>query len=269
TGNAAAQSGQAFANGIYLQGNNTLTFEPTGTQTISGVIGDDKGSALAANYTAPQNYTEGSVSVVVDGTGTLVLTGANTYTGTTTVEAGSLILAGNGSIALSSVTVDAAGTLGGAGVVGGATIAAGGTFAPANLLTFGLSLASGANFDEAIGGTTLGASAASGGYGRVFLRAGTINLGGATLDISLVNNFKPKVGNVFTILTNLNSEPITGTFDDPAHNALAQGATFSQDGVTYSIDYHADGENDVALTVVGVACYGRGTLIEAARGQKK
>src|SRR6202030_3190801 len=41
---------QAFANGIYLQGNNALTFSPTVTETIAGVIGDDAGSAAAAGY---------------------------------------------------------------------------------------------------------------------------------------------------------------------------------------------------------------------------
>jgi hypothetical protein len=98
------QSGEAFASGIYLQGNNTLTFTPTGTQTIAGVIGDDAGSAAAAGYSAPFGYTEGSVGIVINGTGTLLLEANNTYKGTSTIERGTLELApgataGTGTIA--------------------------------------------------------------------------------------------------------------------------------------------------------------------------
>ena len=95
TGAPGGGNGQAFANGIYLQGNNTLTFNPTGTQTVGGVIGDDKGSAAAASYAGVSGfpgYTEGSVGIVVNGTGTLQLIANNTYTGGTTIESGKLEL---------------------------------------------------------------------------------------------------------------------------------------------------------------------------------
>ena len=64
------------------------------------------------------------------GTGTLALTGTNTYTGATTVNGGTLSV--NGSIASSSLTtVNAGGTLGGNGIVGNTAIN-GGTLAPGN-----------------------------------------------------------------------------------------------------------------------------------------
>ena len=88
--------GQAFANGIYLQGNNTLTFSPPGTQTVAGVIGDDAGSAFIAGYNGAPGYTVGQTSVVVDGTGTLLLQAANTYTGNTTIKSGTLELGTGG-----------------------------------------------------------------------------------------------------------------------------------------------------------------------------
>ena len=55
--------------------------------------------------------TGGSLTKV--GTGTLDLTGANTYTGNTNINAGTLAV--DGSLASSSIFVNAGGTLGGNG----------------------------------------------------------------------------------------------------------------------------------------------------------
>jgi autotransporter-associated beta strand protein len=69
-------------------------------------------------------------SLVKVGTGTLLLSGFNTYTGATRVNAGTLIV--NGSIASSPVTVNAGAMLAGTGTVGATTINSGGIFAPGN-----------------------------------------------------------------------------------------------------------------------------------------
>ena len=249
-------SGQAFANGIYLQGDNTLTFTPTGVETIAGVIGDDAGSAAAAGYagrtvvvgpnTGPlSTYTEGSGGIVVDGPGTLVLAGDNTYTGTTTVEAGTLEV--TGSIAQSAVTVESGATFGGNGSAGAVTIASGGTFAPGDPSTMtvaSLTLASGANFDEEIGGTSPGTGGA-GGYDQTVVKSGgTIALGGATLNLSLVDGFTPTPGDVFTIINNDTGNAVSGTFA-----GLPQGATFSAAGVTWQISYTGGASHqDVTIT---------------------
>ena len=66
-------------------------------------------------------------SLVKTGTGTLTLSGINSYTGPTTVNAGTLIV--DGSIAPSSLTtVSSGGTLGGTGTVGNTQINSGGIF---------------------------------------------------------------------------------------------------------------------------------------------
>ncbi|MRS14726.1 autotransporter outer membrane beta-barrel domain-containing protein [Enterobacteriaceae bacterium RIT691] len=58
-------------------------------------------------------------SLVKEGSGTLTLSGDNTYTGTTHVEQGVLLVNGNQQAATGDVTVDAGTTLGGNGIIGG------------------------------------------------------------------------------------------------------------------------------------------------------
>jgi autotransporter-associated beta strand protein len=121
-GNGAA--GSAFGTGIFLQGNGTAVFQPDGGQivTIADGIADQTGSGGTGG-------NAGSWNLAINGPGTLVLAGNNTYTGNTTVNAGTLDV--TGSIALSSLTtVNAGAALRGSGTVGNLQINSGGVFAP-------------------------------------------------------------------------------------------------------------------------------------------
>ncbi|VIO70303.1 Ig-like domain-containing protein [Bradyrhizobium ivorense] len=74
-------SGSAYGSGIFIQGNNTLSFAPDGgeTLTIANDIADQTGSGgTAANA--------GTGGVAISGGGTVVLGGNNSYTGNTTVS---------------------------------------------------------------------------------------------------------------------------------------------------------------------------------------
>jgi uncharacterized protein with beta-barrel porin domain len=121
TGLTPDSAGLAFGTGIFLQGNGTITFAPGGgnTQTISDVVTDQTGSGGTGS-------NAGSWNIVVNGGGTLVLAGADTYSGTTTVAGSTLVV--NGSI--TDPIINAGGVLSGTGSVGPTTINAGGTLAP-------------------------------------------------------------------------------------------------------------------------------------------
>lgn len=108
------------ANTITVGGNNQST-------TVGGVISDcgPTGTACFGNLFG----TTGG-ALVKTGTGTLTLTGNNTYTGTTTVNAGGLIV--NGSIASSSLLTINGGFVGGNGTLPSTVVANGGTLAPGN-----------------------------------------------------------------------------------------------------------------------------------------
>ncbi|UEM12658.1 autotransporter domain-containing protein [Bradyrhizobium barranii subsp. barranii] len=105
----------------YIGGGNTLVVGGNNLSTeVSGVIGDYDPCGCGAI---------GSGSLEKVGSGTLVLSGTNTYTGTTTVNGG--ILRVDGDILQSSLTtVNAGGALFGAGIVGNTFIANGGIYAP-------------------------------------------------------------------------------------------------------------------------------------------
>lgn len=94
--------------------NATLAFNRSNTLTLDGTI-------------------SGTGAVSQLGTGTTVLTAANSYTGTTTVAAGTLRINGDQSAATGLTNVLNGGTLGGTGTIGGSvTVADGGTLAPGN-----------------------------------------------------------------------------------------------------------------------------------------
>ena len=107
SGGAAAQAGSAYGAGLFIQGNDTLTFSPAPGQTITigDPIADQTGSGGAG-------ANAGAGAVAVNGGGTLTLSAANTYTGGTMVTGGATLVANhanaNGIDALGSgaVTLD-------------------------------------------------------------------------------------------------------------------------------------------------------------------
>ena len=96
-GGSGGYSGGAVGAGIASQGPLTIDFDPAAgaTTTISDPIVD----------------AGGPVSVDMEGQGTVVLSGANSYSGTTTVQSGTLEFTGGTSGLSGAINVDAGGTL--------------------------------------------------------------------------------------------------------------------------------------------------------------
>jgi fibronectin-binding autotransporter adhesin len=129
TGNNTYTGGTTLSGGVLQLGNGgtsgsivgnvvnngTLVFDRSDTSTLAGLI-------------------SGSGALEQQGTGTTILSGANTYTGPTNVRAGSLIINGDQSAATAATGVDSGATLGGKGVIGGdVNIADGGTLSPGDV----------------------------------------------------------------------------------------------------------------------------------------
>mgnify|MGYP003837007847 FL=1 len=104
-----------------ITGSGTIRSGYNGAGYQNLTIGVDNGSSTFAGVIA---NAESAGSLLKTGSGTITLTGANTYTGTTNVSAGTLLINGSTSNA-SAVTVGLNGTLGGTGTVGGNTTISG------------------------------------------------------------------------------------------------------------------------------------------------
>ena len=179
--------------GTVALGANSLTLAGNANTTLSGAIG-------------------GSGSLVKTGSGTLILSGANTYTGTTTVSAGTLqgsttslignivnngavvfdqaasgsyggIISGSGSFTkqnAGTLTLTNANTFTGPAAINGGTVVLGAANALAS--TIDVSLASGATLQLSAAAQTVGSIS---GAGNVILGANTLTTGGSNTSTTL------------------------------------------------------------------------------------
>ena len=196
------------------------------------------------------------------GTGSTIMSGANTYSGGTTVSGGTLEVAGPSPTGTGDVFVASAGTLMGTGTISGNSIVSG-VIKPGNSpgylsFTQNLTLNAGSTYQQDIAGTTQASSftpvGASGYYSFVTVGSQLTINSGATLTPRLSNLFSasevgygssiyvPVLGDKFRIITATGG--ITGRF-----TTLTQPAELSS-GTQFIAFYNVNNSNSVDLVTV-------------------
>jgi autotransporter-associated beta strand protein len=224
---------------IFLGANRLSVGTNDQTTTFSGVIQDG----------GLNQGTGGSVTKV--GTGTLTLSGANTYTGLTKVTKGALILEntiGSGT-GTDNVTVQA-GTLGGKGIIAGAVKIGTGSGAGAFLepsidasRPTTLTIQSVLTF-KTDGTYTYKLTTKRARADQVIANGVTIE-SGAQFNFYTFANRKLDMGRVFIAISNTSVNPILGTFVN-----LPDDSTVTIGNNTFQADYQGGDGNDLTLTVV-------------------
>jgi len=191
-------------------------------------------------------------SLTKTGSGSLTLSGANTYTGTTTVKKGKLVVANtSGSATGTGAVTVVAGMLGGGGIISGpVTVGTGsgsgaflapatGTNMKATFTTQGaLTLKSDATYTY-----TVKAKGRNVQTDKVVANGVTIS--GASFSFKATIQGALQAGTVLTVISNSSANPISGTFSN-----LADGSTITTGGNTFQANYEGGDGNDLTLTVV-------------------
>ncbi len=214
------------------------------------VIPSDDGSGSFFRYISTTS------GLTKTGSGTVGLSGTNNFVGRLTINAGTLLV--DGTLTGGAVSV-AGGTLGGGGTIKSAVaVAAVSNLSPgddpattATLQTESLQLDKGSILNIALGG------ASPGQYDQfVISPTGTVNLngdgadlGGATLNISLVSGFTPTVGQRFEIIDNQGSSAVAGSFLGPINDG---GTIVVNNLYAFTVSYIGGDGNDVVLTAVAL-----------------
>jgi autotransporter-associated beta strand protein len=246
---------------ITLNGNSELDISDRTTGVTIGSLAGQGRVYLGANtLTIGSNNQSTSFSGVIQesggvsksGTGTLTLSGANTYTGTTTVSGGVLNVGNERGSATGTGAVNVtSGTLGGKGIIAGpATIgtgSGGGAFvAPAvggkKQLTLTIQSALTLNSDATYT-CTFKAKKNKSRTDLVIANGVTIN--GASLNLVGQTQGSLKKGLRLTLISNTSANPISGTFSN-----LPDGGIVTINGNNFQASYSGGDGNDLTLTVV-------------------
>lgn len=233
-------------------GTRNLTVEGLATLsggTLLGTTGLVTASSFDVQTGTISAKLAGSGSLGKTTSGTVTLSGSNTYTGPTRIYSGVLQVSASGMLGPGLASVDGGarltndgtisgnvivdGTMDGDGTVqGSVTVNSGGVLAPGDsvgrISTGTFSAPSGATLQLAVAGLVAGVS-------HDQLRVtGSVALGGI-LQLSLLPAYVPTVGDRIFLVDNDGGDAITGTFA-----GLAQGAKFTSGGVEFFISYTGD-----------------------------
>jgi autotransporter-associated beta strand protein len=241
-GTVVLLSGDSSSTSFSITSGSTIQSSTSGSAKLSGVF-------------------SGAGGLTFTGTGSTIMSGANTYSGGTTVSGGTLEVAGSSPTGTGDVFVASAGTLMGTGTIAGNSIVSG-VLKPGNSpgylsFTQSLTLNSGSTYQQDIAGATQASSStpvgASGYYSFVTVGSQLTITSGATLTPRLSNLFSsseagygssiylPVLGDKFRIIT---AGGITGRF-----TTLIQPAELSS-GTQLIAFYNVNNSNSLDLATV-------------------
>jgi autotransporter-associated beta strand protein len=220
----------------------TLRGSTDGIGEIAGVIPNS-----AAN-----NANQRATSIAKSGSGTWILSGANTYTGATTVSDGTLLVnnttgsgTGSGNVSVTTGTLGGGGAITGAVTIGNSAGSADAILAPGNsigaIATGNLAFNSDGSFACELSGSSATSDRAN--------VTGTVTINAtATLTVSLTGSLAG--GQRYFIVVNDGADAVTGTFASLPQDAVV--GTFG--GTDLKISYTGDsgtsaitGGNDIVL----------------------
>ncbi len=258
-GRSITNSSVSPSSGMIAARDATLRFQSgllnSGALTFSGGVSDVFGKVTNQNNLATQGR------IVVTG-------GAQANFFDDVVNSGSIQVSAAGSLQSTAVFL---GSLSGNGVAGGGHVFLEGDTRPGfspGTMAFGGDVSFGplSSLDVELAGTTPGTQ-----YDRVTVAA-TAAIGGE-LNVSLLNNFKPTIGNSFQVVSAAGG--LAGTFANVDLPALAGGASWSVDygagAITLSVggvlgDFNLDGRVDTADYTVWRNQLGTNSLAADASG---
>jgi autotransporter-associated beta strand protein len=226
--------GSLEGDGQVLLGRHQLTVGTNNLNTsFSGAILDSRGALIKV------------------GTGTLTLSGSNTYASGTTIRAGGLKVNNERGSGTGTGPVGVlAGTLGGSGIIAGPTTIGTGRGTGAYLQTGkGASNLSTLTIQSTLifksDGTYVCKLNTNKAKADQVLANGVTIEAGALFDLNTVGNTKLTANKVFTAISNTATTPISGSFAN-----LADGSTLTVGVNKLQVSYSGGDGNDLTLTVV-------------------
>jgi autotransporter-associated beta strand protein len=248
TGDFRINNSYGYANAaIYLNSGVTLdNINASGQTTDIGELGGASGAFIGAGNGASTNPTwrigaknttntfagyignSGVTSLIKVGTGTLTLTGTNSYSGGTTINGGILLVNNTNASGSGTVSVNSGGTLGGTGIISGiVTVNSGGGFAPGNPLGI-LTISN--NLTLAGGSTTFIQVQHSPLTNNAAKITGTLFEGG-TLNVTNVGGTQLALGDTFKLF---NAGAYSGAFSSAKLPTLPFGLAWNTNSLSTS-----------------------------------